>query len=259
MQTDRPMVMQVRVIFALMMREMTTRYGNNPGGYVWALLEPLGMVAMLAFVFSFLARRPALGESFPVFFASGFLIFHLYRTLSSAISGSIRSNRALLSFPRVTLLDTIIARSLLEAATSILVMALILTGLIVAYAEPVLLDVERIALAVGLALLLGFGVGLLNAVLFNYFEVWRTVFKIINRPLFIISGVFFLYEDMPRLAQQILWWNPLIHITALMRTGLYPTYEPTWASPLYVVYFACVPLTLGIMLLRVLRAEMLES
>lgn len=258
MQTNRPIVMQGRVIFALVMREMTTRYGNNPGGYVWALLEPLGMVAMLSFVFSFLARRPALGDSFPVFFATGFLIFHLYRTLSSAISGAISSNRALLSFPRVTLLDTIMARAILEAATGILVMVLILSALVFVYAEPVLINIERIALSVGLALVLGVGVGILNAVLYNYFNVWRTIFKIINRPLFIISGVFFLYEDLPRLAQQILWWNPLIHITAMMRTGFYPTYEPTWASPLYVIYFACVPLMLGIMLLRVLRAEMLE-
>lgn len=258
MQTNRPIVMQFRVIFALMMREMTTRYGNNPGGYLWALLEPLGMVAIMSFVWGFLARRPALGDSFAVFFATGFLIFHLYRTVSSTISGAISSNRALLSFPRVTLLDTIMARAILEAATSLLVMTLILSALIVAYAEPVLLDVQRLAIASGLALVLGFGIGILNAVLFNYFEVWRTVFKIINRPLFIISGVFFLYEDLPRLAQNILWWNPLMHITALMRSGFYPTYEPTWVAPFYVIYFACVPLLLGIMLLRALRAEMLE-
>ena len=36
-QTARTLV-QARVLFALLMREMTTRFGRSAGGYLWALI-----------------------------------------------------------------------------------------------------------------------------------------------------------------------------------------------------------------------------
>ena len=37
-----------RTILALMLREMSARYGRSPGGYLWALLEPLGAILILS-------------------------------------------------------------------------------------------------------------------------------------------------------------------------------------------------------------------
>jgi len=68
-----------------------------------------------------------------------------------------------------------------------------------------------------------------------------------------------LYEAVPAGAQAVLWWNPLVHVTALMRAGFYPTYEPTFVSPVYVMLFALAPLALGVLLLRVLKARMLDQ
>ena len=36
----------LRAVAALVLREMSTRYGRTPGGYLWAILEPLGMIIM---------------------------------------------------------------------------------------------------------------------------------------------------------------------------------------------------------------------
>jgi capsular polysaccharide transport system permease protein len=72
-----------RVIMALMLREMTTKYGRTPGGYVWAILEPVAMIVVLSFGFSLVMRSPSLGNSFIVFYASGFLPFNQYRTLEA--------------------------------------------------------------------------------------------------------------------------------------------------------------------------------
>jgi capsular polysaccharide transport system permease protein len=259
MAMESPAVIQLRVLFALIIREMITRYGRNAGGYVWAVLEPLGTVALLSFVFSFIARRPPLGESFPFFFATGYLAFHFYVDISRNVSLAVSSNRALLSFPRVTIIDTIIARFILHVLTTGFVAFLLLGGLWLWLDEPVRLDIAAILTAVGLASLLGLGVGMLNCALFSYSATWQTAFGIINRPLFLISGVFFTYESLPWLARDILWWNPLVHVTAIMRSGFYPVYDAAFASPLYVALFGCAPLMAAMLFLKALRAQMLEQ
>ncbi|WP_333834452.1 ABC transporter permease [Rubrimonas sp.] len=251
--------LQLRVVFALILREMTTRFGRSAGGYLWAVLEPAGTVALLALVFSQIARHPPLGVDFALFFATGYVAFHCYMDISRNVSNAVRTNRALLTFPSVTMLDAIIARFLLQLLTTIFVGALILTVLVVTSRQPVALDLGAVLLAMGLAALLGLGVGALNCVLFAFSPTWERVFNVVNRPLFLISGVFFIYEALPRAAQDVIWWNPLMHVTAIMRTGFYPFYEPSYPSVVYVGFFALAPLAVGMLLLRLARARMLED
>jgi capsular polysaccharide transport system permease protein len=258
MRQENPIAMQGRVLFALIMREMTTRYGRNVGGYVWAVLEPAATIALLSTVFEFIARHPALGSNFPFFFATGYMAFHLYLDTSRAVSNAVTANRALLTFPRVTIVDTVIARFILQFLTSVFVTALILGGLLMVFDEPVILRFEFIALSVGLAAFFGLAMGLFNCITFAYSPTWQTVFGLLNRPMFLISGIFFLYEDLPRVAQEILWWNPFMHVTALMRVGFYPIYEASFASPAYVVACATVPFLLGVMMMRAMRGTLLE-
>ncbi|MBC7312962.1 MAG: ABC transporter permease, partial [Rhizobium sp.] len=37
-------VTHMRIVSALLIREMSTRFGNKPGGYIWALLDPVAHV-----------------------------------------------------------------------------------------------------------------------------------------------------------------------------------------------------------------------
>lgn len=259
MREESRIAMQGRVLFALIMREMTTRYGRNAGGYVWAVLEPAGTLAMLSLVFSVIARKPALGDNFPIFFATGYMAFHFYMDISRAVSAAVTSNRALLTFPRVTIMDTIIARFLLQVVTLCFVTLVLFAVLLTIFDDQIAIDFRYIFLSIGLAAFLGLSVGVLNSVLFTWSPTWQTTFGIINRPLFLISGVFFTLEDMPRSIRELLWWNPLIHVTAIMREGFYPIYQPNWISVAYVLSFSAAPFLVGVLLMRALRAKMLEQ
>ena len=85
-----------RAIMALVLREMATRYGRSPGGYIWALAEPLGMIFMLSIAFEALVRVPPLGNNFILFFATGYLPFQLYISVSNNVGRAINFSRALL-------------------------------------------------------------------------------------------------------------------------------------------------------------------
>lgn len=239
-----------RTVFALMLREMSTRYGRSPGGYIWAILEPLGGVLVLALAFSMLLRTPSLGNSFILFYATGFVPFTLYQSISNTVARALMFSRSLMQYPAVTWADAVLARFILNALTGILVGYIVLSLILVIIDTHVTLDIAPILKVIGLTLLLGLAVGMLNCVLNGLFPTWIMIWSIIMRPLFLASGVLFIYEDMPPVVQNVLWYNPLMHITGLIRTGFYSTYSPSYISELYVICFSLIILFLGTVLLR---------
>lgn len=247
-----------RAILALVLREVGTRYGRRPGGYVWTLIQPLGIIVLLAFAFSLLAKSPALGTSFLLFKATGMLVVQVVITLSNTVGQSMNYSRALLFYPRVAWIDAVIARFLLNGLVVWVVATLILVGIVVYEDLRVMPDWGRIALAMSMATGLGLGMGCLNCYLFQRFPVWQTLWSMITAPLFLVSGVILLFEDMPPLAQQVLWFNPVMHITGIMRDGFYPIYAPGYVSVFYLGVWVAVPMVIGLLLLRQFHRDLLN-
>lgn len=238
-----------RVIVALILREMSTRYGKSPGGYVWAIVEPLGAIIILSFGFSLMLRAPSLGNSFLLFYASAYLPFNLYQTLSLTISRALTFSRPLLMYPVVTWADAVLARLILNLLTGLLVAYLLLTGILAATDTRAVLQIGPIVESMTLATLLGLGVGVFNCALGGLYPTYEIFWSIATRPLFIVSGVLFIYEDMPRNVREILWYNPLMHVTGRMRAGVFPNYDPLYVSPTYVIAISLITLFLGLLLL----------
>ena len=249
-RASSPFGASMRSIAALMLREMSTRYGRTPGGYIWTVLEPLGMIILLGFAWSLLARSPSLGTSYFLFKGTGFLVLQVFTTLGGQIGHALTFSKSLLRYPRVTWIDAIVARFLLNTTVVYVVTFLILSGIILFEDLQVLISWGPIFLAMSLAAALGLGVGCLNAFLFMRFPVWQQIWSILTRPLFLISGVIILYEDMPPMAQAILWYNPLLHLTGLMRDGFYVLYRPSYISLVYVGFWIIIPMVLGLLLLK---------
>ncbi|MBB3995904.1 capsular polysaccharide transport system permease protein [Sulfitobacter undariae] len=247
-----------RAVVALILREMATKYGRSPGGYAWAIMEPLGGILVLGFGLSILIQTPPLGTSFLLFYATGLLPFTLFQQLNSNIGRAINFSRALLFYPAVTWVDAVLARFILDSLTNIVVMCILFTGLIIATDTRALIDFGPVIEAVILMAFLGLSIGVLNCVLFGLFSVWMSIWGIATRPLFFISGVFFLYEDMPATIQNILWYNPLLHITGLMRRGFYGNYDATYFDASYVIGVSLICLFLGVVLLGRFHRDILN-
>lgn len=248
-----------RVIVALMLREMSTRYGRNPGGYLWALLEPLGGIFILAFGFSMLVRNPPLGTSFILFYATGFLPFDLFQKVSQAISKSLRFSRPLLAYPTVSWIDLIIARFLLNTLTGLTTGYILITAILMMGDSHSVLEFWPILTAMGLAALLGLAVGCLNAVISGFYPIWDSVWSIVTRPLFLISGTLILFESLPKNIGALLWYNPLIHITGEMRRGFYPMYDAGYVNLTYTLMLSLGILAFSLMLLHRFHREILDT
>jgi capsular polysaccharide transport system permease protein len=234
------------VVTALVLREM----GSKEGGYLWAIAQPLGGILLLSIVFSLALRTPPLGTSFMLFYASGMIPLTTFRTMSTAISNAITSNRGLLTYPVVTGLDAVLAKFLLTMMTQVVIGVILFVVIIWAAGVYVNLDLGAVSLAMLLAGLLGLGIGTLNCVLFGFFPTWKKVWSVLTRPLMFVSGVLHTFEAAPPAFQKILWWNPVVHIVGVMRAGFYGTYDTSYISIPYVLGVALTTLVIGAYLLR---------
>lgn len=239
-----------RTIVALMLREVATTYGRNVGGYLWAFIEPLAGIALLTLIFSLAFRSPPLGTNFGLFYATGILPFIAYTDLSAKVSASIRFSKQLLHYPAVTYLDAIVARSLLNMLTHTIVITSVLGGLILIFQLPVILNLPIITLSLAMTFALGTGIGVLNCYLCGTYPLWERLWAILNRPLFIISAIFFVFEDVPEPYQSWLWWNPIVHIVGAIRAGIYPTYDARYISAIWVFGLSAICLAVGLALLH---------
>jgi capsular polysaccharide transport system permease protein len=248
----------LRSVASLMLREMSTRYGRTPGGYLWAVVEPLGMILILGFVWSLLVKVPSLGTSFILFKATGMLILQLCMTISNQVGRAMIFSKPLLFYPRVTWLDAVFARFMLNGLVTVVVGTIILAGIIMVEGIRTPLAWGPILVAVTLTAAMGLGLGLLNCYLFQRIPVWEQIWAILTRPLFLISGVVVLYEEMPGIAQNILWYNPVLHLTGIMRDGFYPLYRPDYISYTYIGLWVLVPMLIGLLLMRQYHRDLLN-
>ena len=240
-----------RTVVALMLREISTSYGRSAGGYVWALADPILGIALLTLVFQGAMghTQPLIGTNFPLFYATGYLPFQMYHDLSNKIAGSLKFSRPLLAYPAVTFVDALIARWLLNTLTHIMVFTIVVGGIALIYRLPMVIDVAVVLQALGLIALLGAGFGTMNCFLTMRFPLWERAWSILSRPLFLMSGIFYTYELMPKVARDVLWWNPVLHLTGLMRRGIYGVYPAHYVSVRYVVAVSLILLVGGLLLI----------
>ena len=240
----------VRVVMALILREIGSRDSRSSLGFLWSIIEPVATVAILSIAFALFTRTPRLGTNFPLYYVTGIVPFHIYSQISNRVSGSIRFSRQLLGFPSVTVMDTLLARFLLNYFINIIVFIILSYGVLHYYDLRVNVQMPPVIEALVMAGALAIGIGTFNSVLFIMFPAYDYVWTMVSRPMMIASGVLILIEDLPDWLYNILWWNPAAHIVAMMRHGFYPFYDTNWVSPFYVFMVAGIAFVLGLITLQ---------
>lgn len=248
----------LRVIMALIMREVGSRDSRSSLGFLWSFIEPIATVAILSIAFALFTRTPRLGTNFPLYYVTGIVPFHFYTQISSRVSSSIRFSRQLLGFPAVTVLDVLFARFLLNYFINLIVFIILTYSIIHYYDLRVNVDFSHVILALTMCGALAIGVGTFNSVLFVRFPAYEYLWGMVSRPMTIASGVLILIEDLPDWLFNILWWNPAAHLVAEMRSGFYPFYDTTWVSPWYVFLFSATTFMLGLITLQRVVYDALE-
>lgn len=245
-----PRFVTLRTVTALIMREMSTTYGRSPGGYIWAVLEPVLALIALVLIFSIGFRAPPVGTNFAMFYATGLLPFYAFLNTAVKVSQAVNFSQQLLAFPRVTFWDAVTSRFILSVLTQAITSCLIFAFILVLYDTRTILDLPVILQAFGMAAVLGLGVGLLNCVLITRYAIWHTVWSVLTRPLVLVSGVIFPPSSIPAPYSDWMEWNPVLHVVGQTRAGFYHTYDSAYVSPVYAFGWAVVCAVFGLLFLR---------
>ena len=249
-EPHKPGFQSLRNIGALMLREMGSTYGKSPGGYLWALIEPMGTVLLLSVLFSFIIKTPSLGISFILFYATGYLPFNLYSNISGKLLKSLQYSKPLLAYPRVVWIEAMIARTVLNCLTGITVFIFLISGILIVQETQTELTMAPLVIGLTGTICIATSVGCMNCLIRSLFPIWDRIWAIIHRPIFLASCIFYIYEDLPETAQTLLWWNPLAHTSGMIREGFFPTYHPEYVSLPFVFGTSLCVLAFALIMLR---------
>ncbi len=229
---------QKRVVHALFLRELKTRFGKYRWGYLWALLEPAIHLGILMLLFGYFMARTMPNISYSVFLVNGLLPWLMVSKTAVRSLNAIEANRGLLNYGPVHPVDTILARALLEGIIYFVVYLIFMFALVLS-GEAVSLGNTVVIITIWMCLLLlTVGLGLILMVIGHAFPNIEKLIPIFIRPFYFLSGIIFPITRIPAEYHKYLDWNPLLHAFDLLRHALVPGY--TIMPSLSLSYLATV-------------------
>lgn len=249
---------RMRVMAALMIRELHTRFGRENLGYVWLFLEPamLGVgVAIWQWAVRGSAAMPGDLNKFS-FFLIGYILFYLFRTLVSRSPNGIAANYQLLYHSKVTVEAVMWARSVLDgAAVAICIMIfVVIIGLV--FGDWPSNPLQMVA-GVVLMMLLAHGTGMifLSLTALNSGIVDKLVhpFTYLSLPF---SGMFFMVWWLDGPFREIVLWSPLVHIMEITREGQFGPRVPYTYDLTFLIIWIAVVNFIGLCAIKVAKPHL---
>ena len=108
------LAIQRRVIFALLMREIITRYGRHNLGFLWLFVEPMLFTLAVTLLWAALKLNHVSSLPITAFAVTGYSCILLWRNMPGRLIGSITPNLSLMYHRHVKIIDVFIARLVLE-------------------------------------------------------------------------------------------------------------------------------------------------
>lgn len=243
-------MIQKRVIGALLMREIITRYGRNNIGFLWLFVEPLLMTLMILLLWGAARANQYSDLNIIAFTLTGYPLAMMWRNVSNRAIGAISANASLLYHRNVRVLDTIFARMLLEIAGATIAQIAIVGVLILIGWIPTPADVFYMLMAWLLMAIFAIGLGLVICSIAFKVEAFGKIWGTLSFVMMPLSGVFFFVSSLPQQAQQYVLWMPMVHGTEMFRQGYFGASVITHESISYIVLCNLVLLLLGFIMVN---------
>jgi len=250
-----PFAVQRRVVGALVLRELHTRYGRENIGYLWLILEPLLLAAAIALIHSRSATHYGSDMKPVPFTLLGYCNFMMFRSIINRAEGALEGNVTLLYHRPVTILDVMVARALLEAAGTVFAFALLMgIALATGMAEPPERP-EYVVLGIGALFSLCLG---LSMVVVAVTHDNRTAGRLVHPITYVmlpLSGCFVALQWLPPGARRVFELVPLSHVFELLRYGWFRSARPDYIDGWYLAAWIGGAMLAGLLAISTLRSR----
>lgn len=239
----------VRIIKALMMREMLTRFGREGLGFFWLVGEPLLFCFGVIVLWSVMKPSYEHGVRIAAFVMTGYMCLLLARHVISYNLTAITANTGLLHHRPVSILHIYASRNMLEVLGST-------TAFVIVYV--VLFCLGQVGLPKDILLLysgwmimvaISVGFGLVFSALAVRFELMEKIVNIIQYLMIPMTGTFFMVAWFPEHIRRLILLLPFPNAVEMVRGGVFGEFVPTYYHPLYAIAWAAGLNVLGLLLL----------
>lgn len=247
---------QVRVIGALMMRELTTRFGRENIGFLWIMAEPLLFAMLVGIMWTFMKGYSEHGVNVMTFTVSGYIPLVLLRNSLGRCAMLFTVNGGLMYHAQIKIMDFVFVRFFIECI-----------GAMLAY-----LFVSLLLIAIGIFpfpssigfMLLGWlyycvFVLALCFVLAPLSEISEAVEKFLPVVTYIMipfSGTFNLTEWLSPKVQAVVLYSPPVHGMEMMRYGIFGDIIHPHFDYFLPLGISMVLLCIGLALCRYVRRDL---
>ncbi|MBN2679345.1 ABC transporter permease [Acidithiobacillus montserratensis] len=235
--------LQLRVIWALMLRETVTRFGREGLGMLWMIAEPAMFVVGVMIIFSFIEVGYPYGISVAEWMAVSYPTLLFWRNGTGRVTGALNINRALLHHQPIRPMDIIYSRILLEFASAMAVFLFLFPIFIVVGICHFPANVLTMAIGYLLIIWFSFGFVLIMAGLAELSETIEKTSHIILYLMLPFSGIFIPTFTIPEPYRDYLLYFPLIDAVDYFHHGYFGSAVPSYYHLDYTV-FVLIAMTL---------------
>ena len=243
----RSLEIQARVIGALLMREVLTRYGRHNIGFVWLFLEP--MTFTIGVTGLWLASKGS-HPSLPIipFAITGYSTVLMWRNAAGRCAKAIEPNLSLLYHRNVKVIDLFAARLLLEIAGGTI--SFVVLSLFCLWCGWMKMPADLLTMVAAWMLLVWFAIalGLFVGALTERSEAFERAWHVVTYLMFPLSGALFMVDWLPKPYQEIVLWIPMVNGVEMLRAGYYGQIVRTHYSASYLMIVNLVLLFVGLLL-----------
>ncbi len=214
------------LLYQLVRRDILTRYKRSFLGVAWTMLNPLGMMLILTFVFSNLFGAT---RGYPAYILSGLLVWNFFAQSTTGAIGNLVWGGGLLQriyIPRASFGLSAIGSGIINLILAFvpLVIVMIATG------TP--LKITAIFAPISLFLLACFtlGLGLAISTVAVYFPDVAEMYQVILVAWMYLSPIIYPESVIPAKYQLIFHLNPMYYLVKLWRLPIYDGRWPVWGE-----------------------------
>lgn len=249
---------QMRVLGAIILRELHTRFGRNHLGYVWVFIEPMILGGCIALMHYFSGHALPGGLNIAAFYIVGYTPYYLFRAILNRAAGTVAGNLPLFYHRQVSYLDVMIARHFLDFATVLIAIFIMIAFLAMLGGD---LPHDPLKIVIGTAMMAafchGFAMLLVAATIWGHENVERVVhpFTYLMIPF---TGAFFMVWWLPTEMQAIAVLNPTIHMFEIIRDGQFGPVVPYHWDLTYMLGWTAALNVLGMLAMRTVKGRLAD-
>lgn len=226
----------------LVRRDITTRYKRSVLGVAWTMLNPLGTMLILTFVFSNFFRSEV--QHFPVYILSGLLVWNFFsQATNAAISGLVWGGSLL---KRIYIPSTVFGVSAIGTALVNMIMSLV-PLVIVMLIDGAPFHLSMLFLPVSILLLTGFtlGFGLFISSLAVFFPDVGEMYQVLLTAWMYLTPI--IYPESLISARYLLIFklNPMYWMVKMFRLPIFEGRLPTLLEVLPAIAWSLGMLIVG--------------